>query len=423
MEFNIPPFSKIILKDAGKCINIYIITKMEIIQYYLKDGEKMNCIYDYVLFDLDGTLSASAPGIRRCIELTMEKMGREIPDLSDYSKYIGPPLVTTFQKLCGLSADEAKEALQIYLSFYDTEGEPRNSLFEGTRHMLERLKGSSARVAVCTSKNEISAKNVCDFLGITELLDALCGSDHKIGRREKEDIIPYAMETLGAKKGDRVVMIGDTHFDAKGAAANEVDFIGVTYGYGKRETMMDAGAKEFANSALQLEKKLFGEQVLECRDCRYDTGKERFQFRVGAVIIEDGCVLLAKTDAADYYYSVGGGVQLGETAEAAVKREVFEETGLEYQVDRLLFVQENFFEDAVVRKGVRFHEISFFFLMKPMGRVNINKESWCCAGREHMHWVPVAELKNLKVFPEFFADELAELSDGIKHFVTNELED
>ena len=69
----------------------------------------MNCIYDYVLFDLDGTLSASAPGIQRCIELTMRKMNKEVPDLSDYSKYIGPPLITTFKGLCKLSEEEAKD--------------------------------------------------------------------------------------------------------------------------------------------------------------------------------------------------------------------------------------------------------------------------------------------------------------------------
>lgn len=219
----------------------------------------MNCIYDYVLFDLDGTLSQSAPGIRRCIELTMEKMGKEAPDLSDYSRYIGPPLITTFQKLCGLNIEEAQVALGIYLDYYDTEGEPRNSLFEGTRHMLIRLRESNAKLAVCTSKNEVSARNVCDFLGITELLDALCGSDHSTGRREKEEIIPYAMETLGAKPTDKVVMIGDTHFDAKGAAHNGIDFIGVSYGYGKDEDMIAEGAKVFAQSAQELEKILFGE--------------------------------------------------------------------------------------------------------------------------------------------------------------------
>ena len=218
----------------------------------------MNCIYDYVLFDLDGTLTASAPGIRRCIELTMEKMGKEAPDLSDYSRYIGPPLITTFQKVCGLSLEEAKQALGIYLDFYDTEGEPRNSLFEGTMDMLMKLRESGAKVAVCTSKNEISARNVCAFLGITEVLDALCGSDHSTGRREKEDIIPYAIETLGANQGDKIVMIGDTHFDAKGAAHNKVDFIGVTYGYGKKETMIEAGAEIFADSAEELTNMLLG---------------------------------------------------------------------------------------------------------------------------------------------------------------------
>lgn len=381
----------------------------------------MNCIYDYVLFDLDGTLSASAPGIRRCIELTMEKMGKECPDLSDYSRYIGPPLVTTFQKLCGLSPDKAKEAVQIYLGFYDTHGEPRNSLFEGTREMLERLRKSNAKVAVCTSKNEVSAKNVCEFLGITELLDALCGSNHSTGRREKEDIIPYAMETLGAKKGDKVVMIGDTHFDAKGAAYNGIDFIGVTYGYGKKETMQEAGGVEFAKSPLILEKMLFGEVDLMKTDCRFERQGHRFQFRAGAIIIEDGCVLLAKTDEADYYYNVGGGVHIGETAEEAVKREVFEETGFEYEVDRLVFVQENFFIDDVVSRGTEFHEIAFHFLMKPMGKRDITKESYGCAGKEYIHWVPLEDLKKYKVYPEFFADELLNLPEGVKHIVTNDL--
>lgn len=382
----------------------------------------LNCIYDYVLFDLDGTLSASAPGIRRCIELTMEKMGREIPDLSDYSKYIGPPLITTFQKVCGLSPEDAQTALGIYLDYYDTEGEPRNSLFDGILHLLERFRESSAKVAVCTSKNEISAKNVCDFLGITPLLDALCGSDHSTGRREKEDIIPYAMETLGAEKGDKVVMIGDTHFDAKGAVYNNVDFIGVTYGYGKKETMWEAGARAFAYSPLHLEKLLFAEEGTTADDLRLNLGSNRFQLRVGAIIMEGDSVLLATNSKADYYYSVGGAVKMGETAQEAVKREVFEETGIPYEVDRLVFVHENFFRDEVVSKGTAFHEVCFYFLMKPLGeKRKIEKESFCITGEETMHWVPVADLQTMKVFPVFFDDKLGNLPETVEHIVISEL--
>lgn len=219
----------------------------------------LKCIYDYVLFDLDGTLSQSAPGIRRCIELTMERMGKECPDLEDYSRYIGPPLATTFQVLCGLTPDETADAHKIYLEYYDTEGERRNSLFEGTEKMLRRLRKSNAKVAVCTSKNEISARNVCDLLGITPLVDALCGSNYSLGRKEKEEIIPYAMETLGAACPERVVMIGDTKFDCKGARLTGVNFIGVNYGYGKKEDMINEGATVFADSAYELEKILFGE--------------------------------------------------------------------------------------------------------------------------------------------------------------------
>ncbi len=212
----------------------------------------MRSVYEYILFDLDGTLTQSAPGIRRCIELTMEELNKTCPDLSDYSKYIGPPLIETFQRLCKLSLEEAKKALSIYLKYYDTEGDPRNKLFDGVKDMLWVLRESSAKVALCTSKNQRSATRVCEFLGITEYFDTICGSNGTPQLREKEDIIPYAVKTLGGEITDRVVMIGDTHFDAKGAKINGVDFIGVTYGYGTTESMKKEGAEVFAKTPEEL---------------------------------------------------------------------------------------------------------------------------------------------------------------------------
>ena len=99
-------------------------------------------------------------------------------------------------------------------------------------------------------------------------------------------------------------------------------------------------------------------------DCGFVSGDFWFRYRAAAVIIEEGHVLFAKNDLDSYYYSIGGGVHLGEKAEDAVIREVFEETGIEYEIDRLAFIHENFFAGSGTLNGLKCHEIAFYFLMK-----------------------------------------------------------
>lgn len=78
-------------------------------------------------------------------------------------------------------------------------------------------------------------------------------------------------------------------------------------------------------------------------DCGFKKGNKWFRYRAAAIIVEDDCVLFAGNEVDDYYYSIGGGVHLGETSEEAVKREVFEETGVSYEIDHLAVIHENFF--------------------------------------------------------------------------------
>jgi len=153
-------------------------------------------------------------------------------------------------------------------------------------------------------------------------------------------------------------------------------------------------------------------------DCGFENGDRWFRYRAAAIIIEDGCVLFAKNELDSYYYSIGGGVHLGEKAEDAVKREVFEETGITYEIDRLAFIHENFFEGLGTLDGLKCHEISFYFLMKSRGSKELDSNSYTQGVREYMHWLPIDKLKDYVAYPSFFADKLLDLSNTVEHIVT-----
>lgn len=143
--------------------------------------------------------------------------------------------------------------------------------------------------------------------------------------------------------------------------------------------------------------------------------------RVGAIIAANGNILMVGNDRADYLYSVGGRIKFGETAEEAVVREVWEETGAKMEVDRLDFVQENYFYgDSPSNLGKIIYEISFYFYMKvpedftPVCRSFTEEDG----SKEHLQWVPLDT--NKKLYPEFFRTELPHPTPTVKHIVTDE---
>lgn len=155
--------------------------------------------------------------------------------------------------------------------------------------------------------------------------------------------------------------------------------------------------------------------------CFQTNDKRRFRLRAAAIIIENGAVLFATNDAEDYYYTIGGGVELGETAEEAVRREVKEETGVDYQIERLAFIQENFFErDDGELKDLSCHEVTFYFLMKPRGTRQLDSHSKPANNttEEKKVWLPLDKLGEYDAYPLFFREKLKNLPPYPEHIVT-----
>ena len=142
--------------------------------------------------------------------------------------------------------------------------------------------------------------------------------------------------------------------------------------------------------------------------------------RVGAIIMKDGKILMVGNGRSNYLYSVGGRIKFGETAEEAVVREVYEETGVKMEIDRLGFVHENYFYgDAPTNLGKQIYEISFFFYM------NVPKDFKPVSGsftedncKEFLKWTALDE--DIVMYPTFFKTELKNPTDTVRHCVTDE---
>lgn len=156
------------------------------------------------------------------------------------------------------------------------------------------------------------------------------------------------------------------------------------------------------------------------KDMTVPCGDGLINIRAGAIIAKDGKILMVGNDNADHLYSVGGRVKFGETAEEAIRREVFEETGVKMEIDRLGFVHENcFYGDSAANKGKLIYEISFYFYMKiPDDFSPVCTSCTDFDGKEHLEWVtPDTETT---IYPEFFREYALSPADGVRHMVTDE---
>ena len=155
-------------------------------------------------------------------------------------------------------------------------------------------------------------------------------------------------------------------------------------------------------------------------DMTVSCGDGFINIRVGAIIMKDGKFLMVGNERADYLYSVGGRIKFGETAGEAVVREVFEETGIRMEIDRLGFIHENYFYgDSPAKMGKLIYEVSYFFYMKtPEDFEPVSSDFTEDNSKEHLVWVSSDDPRT--IYPVFFRSELAHPEMTVKHFVTDE---
>lgn len=198
--------------------------------------------YEVILFDLDGTLTESGPGIVNAVEYTLKKYGIDEPDKEKHKRFIGPPLKVSFTKYYGFTEENVDEAIATFRSYYHEKGIYENSAYPGVVDMLEKLSERGYRLAVATSKARPMAEIVIPRYGLDKHLEGIFAAEMDGRFGSKSAVIDHAIEEMGVSDRSKVLMIGDREHDILGAKACGIDSMGILYGYGSREELEAAGA-------------------------------------------------------------------------------------------------------------------------------------------------------------------------------------
>lgn len=193
-----------------------------------------------VLFDLDGTLTNSGPGIMNSVQYALKRFGMETDDLSKLRCFIGPPLQQQFHDFCGFSEQESVQAVEYYREYYVGKGIYENEVYQGIPELLAELKNAGKKIIMATSKPEKFARIIAEHFKIDQYFDFIAGALMDDKRTKKKEVIEYALDSCGIADKGAVLMIGDRNYDIIGARQAGVHSMAVLYGYGTRQELEEA---------------------------------------------------------------------------------------------------------------------------------------------------------------------------------------
>lgn len=207
--------------------------------------------YDRIFLDLDGTISDSKPGIIASIRYALDQYGIK-PELPDMNVLIGPPLRESFKKHFGFTDANVNEVIFKFRERYTAKGVFELSLYPGIKEMLTQLHTMGKTIFLATSKEEDYARQILDYTGLAPLFNFAGGACLDKGRLSKADVLRYVCEAGSVADMTGCVMVGDREHDVHGAHELGMPCIGVTYGYGGKVELTEAGADYIADTVAEL---------------------------------------------------------------------------------------------------------------------------------------------------------------------------
>lgn len=213
-------------------------------------------MYEYILFDLDGTLTDPKVGITTCVQYALQHFGIEEPDLDKLEPFIGPPLIDSFMEFYHMTEAEALLGVEKYRERFQTVGLYENEIYDGIAPMLQKLHTDGRILALASSKPTVFVKKILEYFEIAAYFDVIVGSELDGTRSRKEEVVEEALRRL-QKDGavltkENCAMVGDRKFDVEGGREHALTTIGVQYGYAADGELQEAGADYIVGTVEEL---------------------------------------------------------------------------------------------------------------------------------------------------------------------------
>lgn len=208
--------------------------------------------YQYILFDLDGTLTDSALGITNSVMYALQKFGIYEENRESLYSFIGPPLWSSLSRVYGMTPEQANEAVVYFREYFSQKGIFENEPYAGIEKALETLQAMGKHLAVATSKPEEFARRILEHFDLAKYFEVIAGATMDKSRSKKADVIAYALKQLPGANPDNTMMVGDRENDVLGARENGLPCLGVLYGYGSSLELETAGAWKIAANMAEL---------------------------------------------------------------------------------------------------------------------------------------------------------------------------